>query len=85
MATLTRFWFKFEKLSSPSVVNLGCGVTAFSVADAEDLLRNSVFHGQRMPMIAAIEDIDVSELDSRHVLPNIGQVAQRGVWFPQIS
>jgi hypothetical protein len=38
MAMLRRFWFDFEKSLSPSVVNFGCGVTAFDRADAEYLL-----------------------------------------------
>ena len=28
------------------------------------------------------EDIDVRALDPNHVLPNIGNVTSRGIWFP---
>lgn len=31
-----------------------------------------------------VEDIDVSSLDSGHVLPNIGNPAALGIWFPAI-
>lgn len=86
MADLKRFWFSFEKLPSPSVVNIGCGVTAFDRTDAELLLRASVFKGRTFPtIIGCIENIDVSKLDPLHVLPNMGQVTVRGVWFPQFS
>jgi hypothetical protein len=85
MANLKRFWFNFEKTPSPSAVNIGCGVTAFDRADAEWLLKTSIFKGKTFPAITdCIENIDVSKLDTRHVLPNIGQVAIRGIWFPRI-
>ena len=83
---LRRFWFNFEMSSSPSAINLGCGVTAFDRADAENLLRTSVFKGKPFPKIArCTENVDVSTLDANHVLPNIGQVAARGVWFPRVG
>jgi hypothetical protein len=36
-----------------------------------------------MPKIIEIqEDVDVSKLDPKHVVPNIGSVTIRGIWFP---
>lgn len=83
MKSLRRFWFNFEKLGNPTPLNLGCGVTAYDYDDATSLLRDRVFVGQELPMIAGcIEDIDVSTLDEKHVLPNMGLVTVRGIWFP---
>jgi hypothetical protein len=30
-----------------------------------------------------VEDVDVSQLDAGHVLPNMGDPTLRGVWFPR--
>ena len=31
------------------------------------------------------EDVDLTTLDPNHVLPNIGNVTRRGVWFPNFG
>jgi hypothetical protein len=33
-------------------------------------------------VVQVVENVDVSTLDQKHVLPNIGDVTVRGVWFP---
>jgi hypothetical protein len=81
---MKRYWFKFEKLPKPSAINLGCGVTAHTYDDAIALLRERIFGPNGPPPIEqCVEDIDISTLDSKHVLPNIGPVDVRGIWFPQ--
>ena len=61
----------------------GLGVTAYTLADATRLLRSMVFGGAPVPsFLRVVEDIDVSTLDARHVLPNVGDSVRRGVWFP---
>ena len=50
---------------------LGCGVTAVDRADAEQLLVEGPFRGAMLPPVARVlEDVDVSQLDAGHVLPN---------------
>ena len=84
MKSLRRFWFVFEHLGTPTPLNLGCGVTAFDYDDAVNILRKRVFVGMNLPgILECIENIDVSTLDRKHVLPNLGLVTARGVWFPQ--
>lgn len=52
--------------------------------DATDILRSIVFGAQTMPPIAgAIEDVDVSTLDSGHFIPNMDAPVFRGAWFPK--
>jgi hypothetical protein len=83
MKSLRRYWFKFGPLKTPSALNIGCGITAYDYDDAINVLREQVFASQPLPSIASfVEDVDVSTLDQKHVLPNLGQVVKRGVWFP---
>lgn len=84
MKSLRRYWFSFEKSSRPTPLNLGCGVTAYDYDDAVKILRERVFVGKEFQKILGyIEDIDVSTLDPKHVLPNTGLVTVRGIWFPK--
>jgi hypothetical protein len=81
---LQRFWFTFEEFPESTPLNLGCGVTAYEYEDALALLREHVFRISAMPKIAkCIEDVDVRGLDQSHVVPNMGLVTDRGIWFPQ--
>lgn len=83
---LHRYWFTFvpSKESLP-LLNLGCGVTAFSKAEAIELLQREIFSTYGAREIAEIvEDVDVSTLDEGHILPNIGVPVRRGIWFPQV-
>jgi hypothetical protein len=81
-----RYWFKFRlSMNDPHPIGtlMGCGVTASSRDEALELLRARVFPSQPMPLIEkCIEDIEMCNLDAKHVLPNIGDASQRGVWFP---
>lgn len=86
MVPLTRYWFVFEASKRPALTNLGCGVTARDLADALELLRTRVFPGRPLPaVVGVIEDVPVATLDPRHVLPTMGPVADRGVWFPNVG
>jgi hypothetical protein len=64
---------------------MGCGVTAVDRADAERLLTTGPFEGSKLPAVTRlVEDVDVSDLDAGHVLPNVGDPTLRGVWFPRL-
>jgi hypothetical protein len=80
------YWFKFDLSVNdphPTGTLMGCGVTASSKEEALELLRERVFRSQPMPSFKkCIEDVEMSELDKKHVLPNIGDSSQRGIWFP---
>ena len=83
MKPLHRYWFTFAPTARPTPLNLGCGVTAYTYEDALTLLQERVFPGSQMPSIASAQtDPDVSTLDKRHVLPNMGSTFERGIWFP---
>lgn len=80
---LRRYWFEFSGPESSRWPRIGCGVSAYTYEDALNLIRERVFVGADVPEIArVVEDIDVSTLDANHVLPNMGLVTVRGIWFP---
>ncbi|HVX90856.1 MAG TPA: hypothetical protein VHC20_04475 [Candidatus Paceibacterota bacterium] len=54
MKKLRRYWFGFGQLSKPSILNLGCGVTAFDYGDAIRLLRERLFREGELPNIVAL-------------------------------
>lgn len=80
---LKRYWFRFEALPYPNPFNLGCGVTAYDHDDAISLVMEGFGSLEIPEILECISDVDVSTLDHRHVLPNIGNLSIRGMWFPQ--
>lgn len=84
MSSLRHLWFMFERLPVPTAVNLGCGATAHNRADALALIAERVFGTDAVPpIVEVIDNVDVSSLEPNHVLPNLGNPANRGIWFPQ--
>lgn len=71
-----------KRVGCPSPLNLGVGVTARSELDARAMIA-SCFPGAEIASITVISD--VSELEAKHVLPNMGDHMVRGVWFPRQS
>lgn len=74
---LRRYWF-------PLTTARGIGVTAATDAEAAALAIDA--QRRTAPTATLLEplvDVDVSALDPDHVLPNIGPVVVRGVWFPR--
>ena len=72
---LKRFWFKLDRGD-------GYGVTAHSRSDAESLLAKYGYPSDTQRVVEVIEGISVSTLDGESVLPSIGPIVVRGVWFP---
>jgi hypothetical protein len=79
---LRRYWIHLRDADKFAGLRLGCGVTAFDLDDALALLRTQVIGDQPFDVEAVVEDVDVRALDPGHVLPNMGVVARRGIWFP---
>jgi hypothetical protein len=81
---LQRFWIRFARMPYPTAINLGCGVTAYRYDDATAILRDTVFKDETMPPVDCVtEDVDISALDQKHVVPNMEPPVWRGVWFPK--
>ena len=51
--------------------------------DALALFANRLAENAPQAVQTCVEDVDVSTLDERHVVPNVGDVATRGIWFPR--
>jgi hypothetical protein len=58
-------------------------VTAYSTEDAIFLLEGEGYLISETREV--VEDIDVSQLDERHILRNIGPTYFRGVWYPCLN
>jgi hypothetical protein len=89
---LKRYWFVFYPEDRYGPRN--AGVTAVSREDAKELvLKNFDRIKYSEPLkrleekkdLEVIEDINVQLLDKDHVLPNIGPVIFRGIWFPRLN
>jgi hypothetical protein len=80
---LHRYWFEFE--TRVDYFGAWFGVTAYNYDDAISVLNKWVFNGKTMPPLKKMaEDVNVESLDAGHVLPNIGVVAVRGIWYPRM-
>lgn len=82
---LHRYWLTFVRSEEPSFLNIGCGITAYSIEDAKQIFEEEVapLAGSRQ-IVGIVEDIAISDLDEGHVRPNIGIPSNRGVWFPAL-
>ncbi len=83
----THYWIK-RRLSYSESLGLGlmsdCGVTAYGLDDTLGLIQQRIFNGKSLPEIETlIEDVDVRNLDQKHVIPNMRVVTERGIWFPR--
>ena len=58
-------------------------MTAYDHTDALEILKSIVFIDKpRLEINSVVEDIDIQALDQGHVVPNMGLVTTRGIWFP---
>lgn len=80
---IRRFWFEFSDSPKYSPLGLGCGISAYDQSDAVEILKKNIFSVKgELSISKCIEDVDMSLLDGKHVLPNIGSPLVRGIWFP---
>lgn len=83
-SSLTAYWIIPPGLHSL----LGLGVTAWSLEDALRIVTALGF-GRYLPEnledLTVREGITVAELDQRHVVPNMGPIVLRGMWYPFLA
>jgi hypothetical protein len=76
---LRGYWFKSRR-------NLGVGITAYTLEDANALLRDATDrHSLDVEIFEVIEDVDIKDLDQGHVIPNMNPPNLRGIWFPMLN
>jgi hypothetical protein len=84
---LTRYWITFvpsDEMRAHSL-GLGAGVTALDHADALSLLK-AAFGRESLPTIQSISpDVSFDDLERDHVQKNLGNMAVRGVWYPNFN
>ena len=89
---LKRYWFVLYPNWRYGPLNVGA--TATSAEEAKELiLKNFRKINYNEPLqvletnenIEVIENIDIQLLDQEHVLPNMGPVIFKGVWFPRLN
>jgi hypothetical protein len=75
---LRRFWYPLDSY-------LGVGVTAATLEEATALAEAAKreFWPNAQALGTPVQDVDVQNLDQKHVAPNIGPVTVRGVWYPR--
>lgn len=76
---LESYWFPLERA-------LGIGVTAYSLSEASRMAERCLEHffdGDELgePTIG----VCVEDLDQGHVVPNMGPINFKGVWFPKCN
>ena len=79
---LTKYWLTFV---SPPHFASGIGVTAYGLEDAETLVSKHFFANGPVPAFENKIIKGLQELEPNHVLPNIGLIMFRGIWFPNTS
>jgi hypothetical protein len=81
-SVLTAFW-----IDGPDPRGaLGYGVTAFSIADAFEIIQRA---GYRLPedksTLRILSNVKPADLDQHHVRENMGPIVVRGLWYPFIG
>ncbi|ALN58808.1 hypothetical protein GLE_3463 [Lysobacter enzymogenes] len=76
------YWFEFQPNSVPQCLDLGCGITARSQDDALRVLHERVPETRGVAIRRIVAGVKIDDLDPGHVLPNLGNYAVRGCWFP---
>lgn len=73
------YWITFEAVPQPTALNIGAGVTARSDSDARRIV-NAAFQAAKIATVVVVDG--VASLEQGHVVPNMGSMNVRGVWFP---
>lgn len=85
--SLHRYWIRLDPSARiPVGFRLGCGITAHSEAEALSLLRGIYpIEVDKIIVAEIVQDVALSDLEPKHVLPNIGDPDRLGIWFPNFS
>jgi hypothetical protein len=74
------YWIRISPKDDPTPLHLGVGITAHSEEDARALFVAAFGSAVQIQNIEPIENMQ--RLDQKHVVPNMGNVFTRGIWFP---
>ena len=84
-ASLIRYWFEFDVEGSLEARMMPrVGVTGWSIEDARSIVSNALFDSRALPPIRRLlENVDIRDLDAKHVLNQMAPPDRRGVWYPR--
>jgi hypothetical protein len=81
---LTPYWIRTPDPTGP----IGFGVTAFTLEDALNLIEGFGY-GRYLPddrgSLLVKEQVLATDLDASHVVPNMGPMSSRGLWYPFVA
>jgi len=81
--SLRRYWVRL-KAGEAGGREVEFGVTAYTEADALEILRYLAFSPAGLPeLVEIVADVDVRSLDRGHVIPNMNPPNWRGIWDPK--
>jgi hypothetical protein len=76
---LTPYWIESPYQRGP----FGFGVTAHSLEDAARIIRGWRFDfPDDLSTLKVRQNVCVADLDQRNVVPRMGPIAVRGLWYP---
>ena len=67
---------------------LGFGVTARSLDDALDIIRGMRYEDflpRDLEALCIVEGVTVAQLDQWNVVPRMGPISVRGMWYPFVT
>ncbi len=73
------YWISFHDAPPATPLRLGMGITAQDEEDARGLAAEAA-PGVAIAALRVV--IDADELEQNHVVPNMGNILKRGIWFP---
>ena len=76
---LRPYWVQLARRPEPTPLNIGIGVTAASEEESRAMVLQAV---EDADIVSVSPVLDATELDQGHVVPNMGNLLVRGIWFP---
>ena len=76
------FWLNFKEDARGMLFRLGCGISAADIDDVWRIIKEHQVLSSMSQDVVSIREISFADIDVNHVLPNSGNYAVRGLWFP---
>ncbi len=87
---LKQFWFIIYPQDKFGPRNIG--VSANTLIEAKSIVLETLtkinypnITQSQIENVEIIENVDIQSLDQNHVIPNMGVVVFKGVWFPNLN
>jgi hypothetical protein len=81
-SNIKTFWITFISNSLPSLFQKGCGVSAVDEFEALSIINSNKMVILYTSGVDNIKPINIDDVEKNHILPNVGNFAVRGIWYP---